>query len=88
MNGDRFSLSDVRYVKRITVGNDNPNRIQPKEEIQQAQELLNRCLSSSPRGTILGTEKGFYLLNLGEHQVVLQWVVYHVGFPRKPSWLE
>lgn len=28
------------------------------------------------------------LLNIGEHQVVLQYTVYHVGFSRKPPWLE
>jgi hypothetical protein len=83
-----FDLTDVRYVKRIIVGNDNPEHMRPEAEIQQAADLLNRCLSDTPRGTIIGIEKNFMLLNIGEHQVVLQSVVYHVGFPRKPYWLE
>ena len=83
-----FDLADVRFVKRIVVGSDNPERMKTEEEISQAVTLLNRCLTDSPKGTIIGTEKNFALLNVGEHQVVLQYVVYHVGFPRKPYWIE
>ncbi len=32
-----------------------------------------------------GKLKGVF--TIGEHQVALQWMVYHVGFPRKPLWL-
>jgi hypothetical protein len=83
-----FDLTDVRYVKRIIVGNDNPEHMRSEAEIQKAADLLNRCLTDTPKGTIIGTEKNFMLLNIGEHQVVLQSVVYHVGFTRKPFWLE
>jgi hypothetical protein len=83
-----FDLTDVRYVKRIIVGNDNPEHMRSEAEIQKAADLLNRCLTDTPKGTIIGTEKNFMLLNIGEHQVVLQSLVYHVGFPRKPFWLE
>jgi hypothetical protein len=83
-----FDLTDVHYVKRILVGNDNPERLRTEVEIQQSMDLLNRCLTDTPKGTIIGTEKNFMLLNVGEHQVVLQSVVYHVGFTRKPFWLE
>jgi hypothetical protein len=83
-----FDLTDVRYVKRIIVGNDNPEHMRSEAEIQKASDLLNRCLTDTPKGTIIGTEKNFMLLNIGEHQVVLQSVVYHVGFTRKPFWLE
>jgi len=40
------------------------------------------------KGPICGQEKNFYLLNIGEHQVVMQYIVYHVGFARRPVWLE
>jgi hypothetical protein len=83
-----FDLTDVGYVKRITVGSDDPNNLRSEEEVQKALDLLNTCLSSTPKGTILGIEKNFNVLNVGEHQVVLQCMVYHVGFPRKPYWLE
>lgn len=83
-----FDLADVHYVKRIIVGNDNPEHLKTEEEIQSAAALLNRCLSDTPRGTIIGIEKKFMLLNVGEHQLVMQCIVYHVGFARKPYWLE
>jgi len=81
-------LTDIKYVKRITVGNDDPGRMRTQAEIEEAAALLNKCLNSSPRGCIIAVEKSFVVLQLGEHQAVLQWIVYHVGFPRKPLWLE
>jgi hypothetical protein len=83
-----IDLSDVRYIKRISVGTSNPAHILSEEEIQQAMDLLNRCLAGPPSGKIIGIEKSFKILNIGEHQAVLQWIVYHVGFARKPIWLE
>jgi len=83
-----FDLSEVRYVKRITVGNSNPAQVISEEEVQKAMDLLNKCLAGPPAGTIIGIEKSFKILNIGEHQAVLQWIVYHVGFARKPVWLD
>ena len=83
-----IDLSDVRYVKRICVGTSDPGRMLTEEEIGRAMDLLNRCLNGPPAGKIIGIEKSFKILNIGEHQAVLQWIVYHVGFPRKPVWLE
>lgn len=83
-----FDLTDVRYVKRIIIGNDNPQNLRSNDEIDAANAVLNRCLHDAPKGVIIGTEKNFAILNVGEHQVVLQWLVYHVGFPRKPAWIQ
>jgi hypothetical protein len=80
-------LSEVRYVKRIVVGSDDATAIRSPREIEAAAALLNRCLSDTPRGSIIGIERSFTLLQLGEHQVVLQWLCYHIGFPRRPAWL-
>ncbi len=82
-----FDLTDVGFVKRIVVGNTDPEKLLSEEEIQSASDLLNRCLGGAPRGRVIGVEKNFTLLNIGEHQVVLQCMVYHVGFIRKPYWL-
>lgn len=81
-------LSEVRFIKRIVVGSDNPARIRSPEEVEQAAALLNRCLEESPRGYIVGVEKSFTIVQVGEHQVVLQWLCYHVGFSRRPLWLK
>ncbi len=86
-SGPKFELSDIRYIKRIVVGSDNPNAMRSEPEIEAAMQLLNRCLSETPRGTILSMEKSFTLLSMGEHRAVLQWTIYHVGFARKPDWL-
>ena len=87
MNNDVFSNTDVTYVHRIVVGNENPEQPNDEEKYKQQMELLNRCLSESPKGKIIGQEKNFYILNIGEHQVVMQYIVYHVGFCRKPVWI-
>jgi hypothetical protein len=83
-----FDLTDVCFVKRIVVGSHDPQNMLGQQEIQDAIDTLNRCLSDLPRGRVLGIEKTFSILNIGEHQVVLQAMIYHVGFPRKPVWLQ
>lgn len=83
-----FDLTDVAFVKRVTVGSRDPESLRTEDEVTAAADLLNRCLSEIPKGKILGIEKSFTLLNIGEHQVVLQWITYHVGFPRRPAWID
>jgi hypothetical protein len=87
VSADRFRLTDIRFIKRIVVGNDDPQNIRTEAEVNEAMDLVNRCLSSTPRAYILGVEKSFGLYNIGEHQVVLQYAVYHLGFNRKPLFL-
>lgn len=82
-----FDLTDVHYVKRITIGTSDPAKMLSEKEVEAAIELLNKCLTGPPKGTIIGIEKSFKVLNIGEHQAVLQWLVYHIGFARKPVWL-
>lgn len=83
-----FQLSDVHFVKRILVGSHDPTSLKSHEEIEHATKLLNRCLTEYPKGSIIGVEKSFNILQVGEHQVVMQYHVYHVGFARRPAWLE
>ena len=61
--------------------------LREEEAIAAAMELLNRCLAGPPRGRIIGVERSFTILQLGEHNVVLQWTTYQVGFARRPLWL-
>ncbi len=83
-----IDISGVGYVKRIVVGSNNPADLQSEEQIAKAMALLNRCLTETPKGKIIGIEKSFSILQVGEHNVVLQWVTYHVGFARRPYWAE
>ena len=82
-----FYLSDIKFVKRIVVGNSDPNQMLSDDEIQEQMDFLNRCLAESPKGSILGVDKNFMILGIGDNQVVLQSVAYHVGWKRKPYWL-
>lgn len=88
MDGKPFDLTGVAHVERIVVGNTDPSRIKSEEEIQAAMERVNACLTNSPKGRIMAMEKGFSVYTIGEHQVVLQHVVYHIGFTRRPTWLK
>jgi len=88
LNTSQFHLANVRFIKRIVVGNDNPQNMKTEAEVQAEMALVNRCLSELPRGHIIGIEKNFGLYTIGEHQVVLQYLVYNIGFERKPMYLE
>jgi len=84
---NNFELTNVRHIERIVVGNDDPQNVRSEGEIQAQMDLVNRCLTSTPRGHILNIEKSFGIYTIGEHQVVLQYAVYHIGFERKPMFL-
>lgn len=80
-------LSEVKFVKRVVVGSNSPTQMLSEAQIEEARALLNRCLTDTPRGVVIGIERSFTILQIGEHQVVLQWLAYHIGFPRKPVWM-
>ncbi|CAN7704328.1 hypothetical protein [Duganella sp. LjRoot269] len=88
MSTERFSLSEVRFIKRVVVGNDNPTNMRTEAEVEEAMALVNRCLQGTPRGHIVSIEKNFGLYTIGEHQVVLQYAVYNIGFNRKPMFFD
>ncbi len=83
-----FDLSEVSYVKRIVVGSVDPQSIPTQEETAAQMDLVNRCLNDFPKGKLLGMERSFSILRIAEHQVVLEAVSYHIGFKRKPLWLD
>ena len=78
------SISDVAYVRRVVVGNADPNNMKTEDEIKAQMDKVNECLRGFPKGRIIGIEKNFGIYNVGEHQMVLQSMVYHIGFDRKP----
>ncbi len=86
MSGETFGLADITFVKRVTVGNNDPANLKNEEYLQGQLNLLNLLLKQ--KGRVVGQEKNFVVVNMGEHQVVLQWVTYHVGFKRKPAGVE
>lgn len=83
---ERNSLSDIQYVKLVTVGSVNPNSPLSDESRQGQVELLNRCLNDYPKGIIIGADRAIGRYMLGEHELVMEKITYHVGFTKKPLW--
>lgn len=81
-------LTDIRFVKRIIVGSNDPADLQSEGKIDETMAFLNRCLNETPKGTIIGIEKSFKVVEAGKDKLILQWITYHVGFTRKPLWIE
>lgn len=83
-----MTLSDVRYIKQVTIGSVNPNNPLSEQAKEEQVMLLNKCLNDYPKGIILSKDVtvGRYLI--GEHELTMEKTTYHVGFPRKPSWEE
>jgi hypothetical protein len=81
-----YQLSEMRFIKRFVVGNSDPSNMKSEADIQLEMDKVNEALNGigSSKGTIVGLEKSFSILNHGEHQIILQYFVYHIGFERKP----
>ena len=81
-----YSLNDYRFVVRYVVGNRDAEKLPDEKNMEKQMGELNLALSRG--GRIIAQEKNFFILNIGEHQVVSQYIVYHVGFERKPYWIK
>lgn len=81
-----YSLNDYRFVVRYVVGNRDAEKLPDENVMEKQMGELNLALSRG--GRIIAQEKNFFILNIGEHQVVSQYIVYHVGFERKPYWIK
>lgn len=84
----KVELSEVHYVKLVTIGSVNPNSPLSEQSRQAQVDLLNRCLNDYPKGVIIGKDVTIGRYMIGEHELSMEKVTYHVGFQRKPSWVE
>lgn len=84
----KTALTDIHYIKLVTVGSVNPNNPLSDQSREEQAALLNKCLNDYPKGVIVGkdTTIGRYLV--GEHELTMEKITYHVGFARKPPWEE
>ena len=74
-SGEGFDLSGVGFIKRISLGN---------LDVQAAA-----AEPGNKKARIIGREMSFDVLTTKSgHQKVLEMVTYHVGFARRPTWLE
>lgn len=81
-------LKDITYIKAVTIGSINPNLPFSEKERDSQVNILNRCLNNFPKGKILGYDKTLATYMIAEHQFVMEKTTYHIGFKRKPLWLE
>ncbi|MFQ6860501.1 MAG: hypothetical protein ACLROI_02985 [Beduini sp.] len=78
----------VRYIKIVNIGSVNPNHLLSETSKQKQVELLNRCLNDFPHGKIIGKDVTVGVYKLGDHQFTMEMTAYHIGFHRKPQWLD
>ena len=81
-----YRLSVCECVARYVGGNANADKLPDEGQIRRQTDELNAAIARG--GRLVGQEKNFFILNIGEHQVVSQYIVYHVGFERKPYWFK
>lgn len=84
----KAELADIRYVKLVPVGSVNPNNPLSEQSRQEQADLLNRCLNDYPKGVIIGKDIAIGRYLIGEHELTMEKVTYHIGFPRRPAWEE
>lgn len=85
---EKTALTDIHYIKLVPVGSVNPNNPLSEQSKESQVELLNRCLNDYPKGIIIGKDVTIGRYLVGEHELTMERVTYHVGFERKPSWEE
>ena len=83
---EKLNLYDVGYVKLVPVGSINPNNPVSEESSAQQLELLNRCLNDFPKGKIIGIDRSIGRYKVGEHELTMEKMTYHIGFKRRPIW--
>jgi hypothetical protein len=84
----KLDLSEIHYVKMVTIGSINPNNPVSDESREAQVSLLNCCLCGYPKGIIIGKDITVGRYMIGEHELSMEKITYHVGFKRKPSWLD
>lgn len=83
---EKAALADIHYIKMVPIGSINPNNPLSDQGREEQAALLNRCLTDYPKGVILGKDISIGRYMLGEHELTMEKVTYHIGFERKPSW--
>jgi len=84
----KLDINEIKFIKDVTVGSINPNVILSDNTRQSQMNLLNRCLNDYPKGILIGKDIALGRYTIGEHELTMQRTTYHVGFTRKPAWLD
>lgn len=84
----KTAMTDIHYVKLVSIGSVNPNNPLSDQVREEQAALLNRCLNDYPKGIIIGKDITIGRYLIGEHELTMEKITYHVGFVRKPAWEE
>ena len=84
----KTAITDIHYVKLVSIGSVNPNNPLSDQSREEQAALLNRCLNDYPKGIIIGKDIAIGRYLIGEHELTMEKITYHVGFARKPAWEE
>jgi hypothetical protein len=85
---NKLDIYNIKFVKDVAIGSVNPNVILSDDTRQSQIALLNRCLNDYPKGVVIGKDIVIGRYNIGEHELVMQKTIYHIGFQRKPAWFD
>ena len=85
---EKTALTDIRYIKLVPIGSVNPNNPLSEQSREAQAALLNKCLNGYPKGVIVGKDITIGRYLIGEHELTMEKITYHVGFTRKPAWEE
>lgn len=83
---EKIALTDIHYMKLVPIGSVNPNNPLSEQSKEEQAALLNRCLNDYPKGIIIGKDITIGRYMIGEHELSMEKITYHVGFERKPPW--
>lgn len=78
---------EVGFIKVVIVGSINPNKLLSPEELEKQVNFLNKCLNEYPKGKIIGKNTSIGKYKIGDHELIMEQTAYHIGFKRKPEWL-
>lgn len=84
----KTAMADIHYVKLVSIGSVNPNNPLSEQSREEQAALLNRCLNDYPKGIIIGKDITIGRYLIGDHELTMEKITYHVGFTRKPAWEE
>lgn len=83
---EKLDMSQIHYIKLVPVGSVNPNNPLSDQSRMEQLDLLNRCLTDYPKGIVIGKDITIGRYMIGEHELTMEKVTYHVGFVRRPPW--
>lgn len=86
LKSENINLAEISFVKLVPVGHINkPTSV---KEMNEQMKFLNKCLEELPKGRIIGKNVSTFMFTYEDLPGRYEQVTYHIGWKRKPYWLE